>query len=903
MTEPPTLPIDPAGASDRFVARVLAPFAKVEPAEAITAATLTLNVFLLLTAYYFLKTAREPLILLHGGAEVKAYASAGQSLLLLLVIPAYAALAKRVDRTRLVLSVYGFFAMNLLIFALLARGDYNIGVAFYLWVGVFNNTAIAQFWSFSNDVYTPEQGQRVFAVLGIGSSVGAVAGAMLAKRFAAAGPAAMMLGAALLLVVCMLLFAWINRREQGTQRQNVEVIEEPLLQGSAFAVLMRDRYLLWIAALTFLLNCVNSTGEYLLDRTLLAAVKQSVSAHDASSFISAFKADYFGWVNLCGTFAALRSLANSQATRRAACALHIAGGGVRQLQRDVDCTDFVADTHRQDRGKQSRLFDTEHVAPSAVFGRHARREIFGQDRHRHFGRAHRRRIFRHDDLHRRAARPAHPSLCLAQPRLHRVLDPRARRARTRACATRTSVACRGARDVSTSRSRLRLPRTAAAKLYSSLACLALCWLIASSARADLPKRNVPDYDGREEPTTVGDVLLWVPRIVLSPLYLVSEFVVRRPLGFLISSAERANVPELLYDFFTFGPEHSAGIVPFAFYDFGFYPSVGLFLFWNDAFAARNSFSLRASAWDHDWLSGTLVDRVHIDTKTDIVIQATGTRRPDYAYFGIGPRSLESDITRYGESRLDASLGLDVALGPLGRLSTAFGGRRAHFHHGNHDGDPALDRQIAHGVIAAPDGYPDGYTLLYDRVSIALDSRKPRPAAGSGVRFEAKAEQMSDMEHQATAGYLRYGANLGGFYDLNDHRRVVSLSFGVTFADPLGHQAVPFTELATLGGSESMRGFLPGRLYGRSSAVTTLRYRWPIWIWLDGSIQFAMGNVFDKHLEGFAPGLFRLSGSIGIESVGSSDSSLELLVGFGTETFEHGTQITSARVYLATNHGF
>ena len=53
-----------------------------------------------------------------------------------------------------------------------------------------------------------------------------------------------------------------------------------------------------------------------------------------------------------------------------------------------------------------------------------------------------------------------------------------------------------------------------------------------------PDRPVPDYDGRgEEPTDAGDVLLWVPRILVSPLYLTTEFLLRRPLGFVISEAE------------------------------------------------------------------------------------------------------------------------------------------------------------------------------------------------------------------------------------------------------------------------------------------------------------------------------------------------------------------------------
>ncbi|HET8935787.1 MAG TPA: hypothetical protein VFN67_20205 [Polyangiales bacterium] len=73
---------------------------------------------------------------------MKSYASAGQSLLLLIVIPAYAALARRVGRVRLLVSVYGFFVTNLLVFAALLQAGVEIGVPFYLWVGVFNNTAM-----------------------------------------------------------------------------------------------------------------------------------------------------------------------------------------------------------------------------------------------------------------------------------------------------------------------------------------------------------------------------------------------------------------------------------------------------------------------------------------------------------------------------------------------------------------------------------------------------------------------------------------------------------------------------------------------------------------------------------------------------------------------------------------
>lgn len=288
---------------ERIFARALRPFARVEPGEAVTAVVMTLAVFLLLTAYYLLKTAREPLILLHGGAEVKSYAAAGQAMLLLVVVQAYSQVAQRVGRLRLLTIVYLFFASNLLVFAALARAGLNIGIPFFLWVGVFNYTAIAQFWAFAADVYDPNAGKRLFAILGIGSSVGAVAGARIARSLIVLGPQALMLLAAGILVVCVMLYGWVDRRQAGVPRAGAPPpsTDANLAHEGPFHLILRDRYLLLVAALTLVLNWCNANGEYILDRTLLASVGEA-QAHGMtpSAFVGAFKADYFAWVNAAG---------------------------------------------------------------------------------------------------------------------------------------------------------------------------------------------------------------------------------------------------------------------------------------------------------------------------------------------------------------------------------------------------------------------------------------------------------------------------------------------------------------------------------------------------------------------------------------------------------------------------
>src|SRR5262249_21315251 len=154
----------------------------------------TANVFVLLSAYYLLKIVREPLILTGGGAEVKTYAAAGQALLLVPFLKAYGWLGARWGRMALVAGGTAVFVACLVVFFLLGEAGVPLGVPFYLWVGIFNFSMVAQFWSFANDVYTAGEGKRLFPLLGAGSSIGAIAGARLAKAlFRFFGPYPLML--------------------------------------------------------------------------------------------------------------------------------------------------------------------------------------------------------------------------------------------------------------------------------------------------------------------------------------------------------------------------------------------------------------------------------------------------------------------------------------------------------------------------------------------------------------------------------------------------------------------------------------------------------------------------------------------------------------------------------------
>ena len=290
-----------------LVERLLSPFADVREGEAASALLLTLLMFLVLSAYYMLKTAREVFILSEGGAEVKSYASAGQALLLLAIVPAYSAFASRVNRAQLISWIPLFFISNILLFMLASRAGLGIGVPYFLWVGIFNVMVIAQFWAFANDIYTKEQGRRLFPLIGVGSSLGAWTGSVRAGNLmASSGPLRLLIGAAVILVICVILARIVDRTSRRATPSQAATAEEPLGEGpSGFTMLIQDRYLALIALLTILLNVVNTGGEYLFGRYIVQNAIDLYGAGDASQlergrYIGEAYSSFYGSVNLLG---------------------------------------------------------------------------------------------------------------------------------------------------------------------------------------------------------------------------------------------------------------------------------------------------------------------------------------------------------------------------------------------------------------------------------------------------------------------------------------------------------------------------------------------------------------------------------------------------------------------------
>lgn len=414
---------------------------------------------------------------------------------------------------------------------------------------------------------------------------------------------------------------------------------------------------------------------------------------------------------------------------------------------------------------------------------------------------------------------------------------------------------------------------------------------------------MPDYDGRgPDPSNDDGAGTWTARVLLSPLYFTSEYILRRPIGALLTLSEHADIPHKLYDFFAFGPDHKIGFFPVGYLQFGSFASVGIFGFWDDALVKRNQVRLHYEAWPADLFYATITDRYHFDDARSMQLRVVGFHRPDVLFYGVGHGSLQANQSRYAESYFDLSATFDERIWRSSAVEGRVGLRKVDTTDGHYASDPNLTQESGTGAFTVPYGFNRDYLAPYTSLQVTFDTRKPKAKTGSGVRLELATEQGADALHGAASSWIRYGATGAVYIDLNDHGRILGLKIGALFADPLSNGEVPFTELVTLGGDKWMRGYFPGRLVDRSAAIAELSYIWPIAPSFDATIQATVGNVFGEHLEDFQPSLLRFSGAFGFASK-LSNPPLEFLIGFGTETFDHGAEVDSFRLTVGVPHSF
>jgi AAA family ATP:ADP antiporter len=296
---------------------MLRPLGPVRAGEGLLALLMLTWIFTLLASYYAMKTAREGLILSSStfglrGEELKAYAGGAIAIVFAALVPAYGALASRMLRLRLINVSYAAVIAGLVAFYVAGKAGLPIGLPFFVWVGMAYVLLIAQFWSYASDVYSEDRGRRLFAIIATGGSIGAVVGPELARL---AGTFDLLLVAAAVMAAGLAVFNVIERLERRTPARR-ELARSPIGGGGGFATVLKNRYLLLIAALVLVAELVKTTGEFILSTTaadhaaevvpadshpeLPAKERAAAITDERREVITSFYSDFYFWANLTG---------------------------------------------------------------------------------------------------------------------------------------------------------------------------------------------------------------------------------------------------------------------------------------------------------------------------------------------------------------------------------------------------------------------------------------------------------------------------------------------------------------------------------------------------------------------------------------------------------------------------
>lgn len=226
--------------------------------------------FLALTAYYVIKPLRSAVLQEKIGVDNKWLALGLTTVFIGFFAYGYGKLVPRVPRTRLIVSTFVLFVLCLGGFALvLPSGGAISGYVFFVWVSTFNLMIVSQFWSLAADVWSKEQGLRLFGFIGVGGVAGGIFGTVVVTRTARSlSTEGMLVLAAGLLIGCLLLASYLLRfASRGVSSSGTESNSSARSDASnSLHLVVGSPYLRSIALMMLLLNLVNTSNEWVLDK-------------------------------------------------------------------------------------------------------------------------------------------------------------------------------------------------------------------------------------------------------------------------------------------------------------------------------------------------------------------------------------------------------------------------------------------------------------------------------------------------------------------------------------------------------------------------------------------------------------------------------------------------------------
>jgi AAA family ATP:ADP antiporter len=266
----------------KFLERWLGRIMPATPQERAAALWSFAYFFALLAGYYVLRPLRDQMGIA-GGVKNLPWLFTATFVTLLVAQPVYGVLVARLPRARFIPIVYHFFVVNLALFWVLLTLDIEtafVARVFFVWVSVFNLFAVAVFWSFMADLFTSEQGKRLFGFIGAGGTAGALLGPVITIWLSVPlGPVNLMIAAAVFLELAVFC---IYRLERAAVARAAPKATTEYIGGSAFAAipeLIRSPYMLgigiWVALLSYAATIIYFEQAHIVSEAVKSAGLQT----------------------------------------------------------------------------------------------------------------------------------------------------------------------------------------------------------------------------------------------------------------------------------------------------------------------------------------------------------------------------------------------------------------------------------------------------------------------------------------------------------------------------------------------------------------------------------------------------------------------------------------------------
>jgi AAA family ATP:ADP antiporter len=249
--------------------------------------------FFVLSSYFILRPIRDA-VGVAAGVSGLPWLFAGTLVAMLVANPLFSALVVRFPVRRFIPITYHFFAANLLLFyaamrwtgADTASGGIWIGPVFYIWTSVFNLFVVSVFWSFMADVFHSEAAKRLFGFIGVGGTLGSIAGSTVTAALALRlGTVNLLLVSIALLEIAVLVVVRFPARPRpsvvsATLRADHDAVPIGGSVWAGFTGVVRSPYLLAIAAF-LMLYTIGSTFLYFQQADIIRRAYTSSEARAA----------------------------------------------------------------------------------------------------------------------------------------------------------------------------------------------------------------------------------------------------------------------------------------------------------------------------------------------------------------------------------------------------------------------------------------------------------------------------------------------------------------------------------------------------------------------------------------------------------------------------------------------